>query len=237
MTRSVFYGFGAFVGSITGPTTCAWWADDPARLNWDPTQQVPTDLGKTPEAYRRGLIKVDEIQVDDHVSDGTGGRTQIGPMWPGGTMTGTCWVEATYWQNTLGGKPARNFYGLQGHIYELCTVIDWDLDPNGRRFNGYYAEIVAPQAGTTMAQVNVFNPGTSLVPQMQPAGTWWLDLVQQAMPIAPGFTEIGLGAGDSKKGALFIDANVADAMPLAWPKRPWYDGDWPVDQEDEDAAA
>jgi len=237
MARSVFYGFGAFVGTIKGPTTCAWWADDPARLNWDPAQQVTVDLSKTPEAYRRGLIKLDEIQVDDNPAYDPQGRTQIGPMWPGGTMTGACWVQATYWQNTLGGKPARNFHGLQGHTYEMCIAIDWDTNPAGQRFNGYYAEIVGTQAGTTLAQVKVWNPGTSMIPQMQPAGTWWVDLAQQAMPIEPGFTEIGIAPGDAKQGALFLAASVAGAMPLAAPKTPYYAGDWPADAHGEEAEA
>ena len=30
MARTVFFGFGAFVGAIKGPTQIEWWADDPA---------------------------------------------------------------------------------------------------------------------------------------------------------------------------------------------------------------
>lgn len=232
MTRSVFYGFGAFVGSITGPTTCAWWADDPARLGWDPSQLTTVDLSKTPEAYRQQLIRIDEIQVDDHGDYDGAGHTQIGPMWPGGTMSGGCWLEASYWQDTLGGKPDRQVPGWQGHLYELCIAIDWDADPEGRRFNGYHAEIVGSPTGS-LVQVKVWNPGTSLIPGMPPAGTWWIDLARHTLPIETGFTEIGSGASDPKAGALFIDAEVADAMPLAWPKLPVGWGSRPEDREDD----
>src|SRR6478609_2850902 len=95
MTRSVFYGFPAFVGSITGPTTCSFWTDDPAQIGWN-SPQVTVDLSKNPEAVRRGAITEAQVQADDHALLGTGGMTRIGPMFPGGAMIGAVYLEQAF---------------------------------------------------------------------------------------------------------------------------------------------
>jgi hypothetical protein len=209
MTRSVFYGFGAFVGSITGPTTCAWWPDDPNVLKWDATKLVPVDLGKSPEAVRQGLIKVSDIQCDDFTTDG--GLTKIGPRFPIGAANGACYLEESYWKGLPAGiRPTLKAGGMQCRDYELCSVLYWDGPLAGRRFHGFYVEISKPSG--TRALVALWNQGTSAVPGQQPHGTYWIDLASQAMAIEPGFTEVGVAAGVPQKGALFVDATVAHAI-------------------------
>lgn len=223
MARSVFYGFGATVGSITGPTSCGWWPDDPALLNWDPAKQIPVDLGKNPEAARRGLIRVDEIQADDFAGYAHGGFTEIGPMWPGGRMTGACYLESTYWNGLGAGKPDRIARGLQARAYELTTVLYWDGPLAGRRFVGFYAEIQQVQGPRALAAI--WAPGTSLVPGKAPHGVFWIDFPANVHAIEPDFTEIGVGPADPRAGALFLDASVASALAAPRSKSPiWYGG-------------
>src|SRR3569623_592670 len=109
MSRSVFYGFGAFVGSITGPTTCSFWPDDPAQIGWT-SPQVKVDLSQNPEAVRRGLIAEDAVQADDHASWGTGGLTKIGPMFPGGAMIGAVYLQDAYMRTSGLAPPGTRPY-------------------------------------------------------------------------------------------------------------------------------
>ena len=226
MARSVFYGFGAFVGSITGPTTCGWWDDDPAVLGWDPAKQYHVDLGKNPEAARRGLIRIDEIQADDYAGYSHGGLTQIGPMWPGGKLSGACYVESNHWNNYGARKPKRVAAGVQAHQYEFSTVLYWDGDLAGRRFIGLHAEIrQPPPKGSTRAVVAVWAPGTSQVPGKAPHGTFVIDFATDVHPIEPDFTEIGINAGDPQTGALFLSSNTFGAMSAPGSKTPrWLGG-------------
>jgi hypothetical protein len=222
MTRSVFFGFGAFVGSMSGPTTCAWWPDDPARLAWDPAKLIPVDLGKNPEAVRQGLIKVADIQCDDFTTDG--GLTKIGPRWPLGTTTGACWLEEAYWKALAPAiQPARIPNGVQCRPYELCSVLYWDGPLAGRRFIGFYGEIKSTSAANAM--VELWNPATSLVPGQPSHGTFWLNLSTQAMAIEPGFTEIGTASAAPQKGAVFVEATVANAIRPMGPKWPIWLGE------------
>lgn len=223
MTRSVFYGFGAFVGSITGPTTCGWWPDDPAVLNWDFAKQVTIDLGKNPEAARRGLIKISEIEADDYAGYSHGGMTQIGPMWPGGRMTGACFLESSYY-NGLPNKPPRLLPGMQGRPYELTSVLYWDGALAGRRFIGVHAEI--RQKKGQAALVAVWEAATSTVPGKRPFGLYWIDFPAHVHPIEPDLTEIGTGANDPTTGAAFIDAQVLSATQRPGPKIPLYLGNY-----------
>jgi hypothetical protein len=219
MSRSVFYGFGAFVGSLTGSAACGWWSDDPAKLAWDHAKLVPVDLGKNPEAHRRGLIKVSEIECDDFAGYAHGGLTKIGPMWPGGTMTGACYLESDYWSTlpkTI--QPTRIPHGFQGHAYELTTVLYWDGPLKGRRFHGFHVEIKSVQGASAL--VALWNQGTSRIAGQPPHGSFWIDLAAHAHPIEKDFTEVGVGAGDPKTGALFLDANVSGAIRPFGPKVP-----------------
>jgi hypothetical protein len=211
MTRSVFYGFGAFVGSLTGRTSCGFWPDDPDQLGWDPAKQIPVELGKNPEAARRGLIKVDEIQVDDYEGYNFGGLTQIGPMWPSGKMAGWVFLESNYWNGLGAGKPGRIPPGMTAHNYELTSVLYWDGPYAGRRFTGVHGEIRQTLKGGTSAMVSVWAHGTAQTKGKLPFGTFWVDFAKDVHPIEKDFTDVDLVAGAGAKGALFIDSTVLSA--------------------------
>lgn len=226
MTRSVFYCFGACVGSLTGRTSCSFWIDDPDQFGWNQAALIPVDLGKNPEAARKGLIPVTDIQADDYSGYGFGGLTQVGPMFPGGRMNGQIWLESTYW-GTLGTRqPSRQIPGLQGYPYELTSVLYWDGPYAGRRFNGIYGRVVQPpQANTTRALVALFERGSSQFPGKQPYGTFWIDFARDVLPIEPEYTQVGLASTDPKSGALFIDATVLNATQAPMTKTPkWLGG-------------
>jgi hypothetical protein len=217
-SRSVFYGFGAFVGQYTGLTTCGWWPQDPATLNppYDTTKLVPSDIGKNPQLVRTGGITASQIQADD--SPAYGGLTKIGPQFPGGSMTNGCWLESNYYNALPSGvKPSRDV-GLQCYEYELKSVLYWTGPLQSRKFYGFYASIQSEQG--TSAMVSVWNGGTGRVPGQQPAGTWWLDLAAVAHPIESGFTAIGTGIGNPKIGALFLDSVTVGQLHLERPKLP-----------------
>src|SRR4051812_28405019 len=95
--RSVFYGFGGWVGTITGATACQWWPDDPneATIQWDRAKLIEVDLDRNPAAFRTGRIGVEDIQVDDKASDG--GLTRLGPTWPTGSMINSVWLESRFY--------------------------------------------------------------------------------------------------------------------------------------------
>jgi hypothetical protein len=214
MTRTVFYGFGGFVGRLRGPTECDWWADDPASLGWAQNALISVDLAKTPSAVRAGKLGVNDIQVDDHRTEG--GLTTIGPRWPSGTAIGEVWLADTYF-NSLGNKPPRQCAsaGNDAYDYELTSILYWDGDLAGRRFRGYHARIV--RANGPLAFVEVWNGGTARGKQ-RPAGTWWLDLAAVAHPVDPIATEISLAG--QQEGALFLDTSTTSTMTISSVKRP-----------------
>lgn len=224
MTRSVFYCFGASVGSLTGRTTCGFWSDDPDQFGWDPTLLISVDLGKNPEAVRKGLISIGDLQVDDYAGYSFGGQTQIGPMWPGGRMNGQAWLEEKFWQGLPGNiKPPRAIPGLQGVPEELTSVLYWDGTYANRRFNGIYGNVL--QTSGSRALVALYERGSSQVPGKQPYGSFWLDFAKDVLPIEPGFTQIGLGASDPHSGVLFVDAAVLAVTQPPMTKTPrWYGG-------------
>lgn len=212
MTRSVFYGFPAFVGSISGPTTCSFWTDDPAQIGWN-SPQVTVDLSKNPEAARRGLISEADVQVDDHASLGTGGLTRIGPMFPGGTMIGAVYVEqklmATKGLAEPGPRP-----------YEWCTIQYYASEPaplTNRRFYGFHAQIQSITG--SIAVVSLWARGTSATPGQQPMGTWALDLAQYAHPTVATLAQIST-AGQA--GPLYLDARAGSGGVVQFdgPKTP-----------------
>jgi hypothetical protein len=225
MTRTVFYGFGATVGAITGPTSVGWWHDDPVTLNWAHGTLIPIDLGKNPQAHRSGKIKVHEIEADDYHGYTFGGLSRLGPMWPGGVMSGILWVESNYWAR-LGPKgiqPPRLLPHMQCHDYEMCTVLYWEGPLAHRRFQGLHAEIHSVQG--TNALTTIWQAGTSKIPGHNPLGTYWLDLAQVAHPIEHGFTTIGVGPNEPKSGALFLDLAQRRIIPFSCPKVPkWLGG-------------
>jgi len=221
MTRSVFYGVSAFVGSITGPTTCSFWPDDPAAAGWASTQ-FAVDLAKTPEAVRRGALALASVEVDDNTAYKTGGLTTIGPMFPGGATVGLCYVEESRCAGLGQYDPTKAHPG-SGQPYEWCTVVYYDdvgtsTTLAGRRFYGFHAEI--RKSWGSVAQVSVWARGTSASGK-GPMGTWALDLANDAHPIDTGFTQIGVAAGVPKAGALFLEWRAGGGViPMDAPKTP-----------------
>ena len=199
-TRITFYGFGAFVGSLTGPTQCAWWPDDPATLNWALSALIPTDLSMTPTWARTAKRSWSDIQVDDHRQDG--GRTTVGPRFPQGTMVGGIWLSETYWKSLGANQPARPT-SRDGHDYEFTTILYWDPALPGRRFHGVHAKL-GPSHGP-LTRVEFFDIGRSKVPGERTRGPFWLDLAQVAHPKDAGATEVD---ASNPEGALFLDSST-----------------------------
>ncbi len=217
MTRTVFYGFDAWVATITGQTTCTWWWQDPSQHGYSgPT--VACDLGKDPQAVRAGKITLANIQCDDNQGLGTNGQTRIGPIFPGGTMIGTCWLLSTFY-NGLRTKPARLPDGAQCYSYEFENLLDWCGTTSTARYQGTYASIIAQNGN--LGQCQVWQPGTSLIPGQGPMGTYWLDFTNDIDPFGGGYTMIGLGPSDPKSGALFIKFGGTVNFP---PKNPTFLG-------------
>jgi hypothetical protein len=214
MTRSVFYGFNAYIGSIKGATSCAWWPADPASHGYNPALLIDVDLARCPQGVRNGTIALALMQLDDFQGWGGNGQTRIGPMFPGGTMNGTCWLETGFY-NGLPNKPPRLPAGAQCHDYELCNLLDWKGTTTIARYQGCYAEILAVAGG--LAQTSVWLPGTSRIPGQPPIGTYWLDLGHGFDPIG-AYTKIGIGPNDPKSGALFVA--YGGVIPLSPPKHP-----------------
>ena len=213
-TRSIFYGFGAWVGRLDSRTACAFWADDPNNLGFDHGQLIEVDLARNPAAYLAGSISADQIEVDDAPSDG--GLTKLGPTWPTGSTINSIWLESKFYDH-LPHKPAFPQPFMSCQDYELTTIIEWSPDGKSiaRRFWGVHVEISAEQGG--LALCTCWTPGTSQ--RQKPAGSWWIDLTTQADPIASGLTAVGTGSAP-KRGALFLDANVFRGLALAGPKVP-----------------
>src|SRR5690242_3745576 len=93
-SRSVFYGFGGWVGQQQGLTLTAWWPNDPNTLNppFDAGKLITSDLAKNPQAVRNGQIQATAIDVDD--APGNGGGTKLGPTWPTGSQLNATWIES-----------------------------------------------------------------------------------------------------------------------------------------------
>lgn len=212
MSRSVFYGFGAFVGSITGPTACSFWTDDPAVIGFT-APQIPVDLAKNPEAVRRGVITEADVQADDHASVGTGGQTKLGPMFPGGAMIGAVYLQESYMTSKGLAPPGPR-------PYEWCTIQYYASEPaplTNRRFYGFHAQILSVTAGISM--VSLWARGMSSIPGQAPMGTWPIDLARWAPPLGPGITQI---SAPGQAGSLFLDAQAGGAglIQFDWPKMP-----------------
>jgi hypothetical protein len=217
-TRSVFYGFGAWVGRLDARTACAWWADDPNNLGFDHGQLIEVDLARNPAAYLSGAISLADIQVDDAPRDG--GLTKLGPTWPTGSTINGIWIEATFYQGLKNPPPfPQPFMNCEG--YELTTVLEWAPHGKGiqRRFWGAHCEIMQEQG--SLALCKVWMPGTSR--SQKPGGVWWVDLAAQADPASNGFTTVGTGAAP-KQGALFLDSTAMRSIALAGPKLPPWEG-------------
>ncbi|MGN6109906.1 MAG: hypothetical protein ACTHU0_32665 [Kofleriaceae bacterium] len=160
--------------------------------------------------------------MDDRAGDG--GNTRIGPTWPTGSTINTVYLEATFWEKLPPtSRPSRTPKGGDCHDYELTTVLYWSGPLAPRRFWGFYAEITAVKG--TMALVTIWPAGRSQVKGQTPEGSYWIDL-DLAHPIEPGFTEIGVGPNDPKRGALFLDTGTVGNLHLTMGKHPWWLGSY-----------
>ena len=217
MSRSIFYGFGGWVGATYGQTQCGWWPEDPASqtIAFSAGKLIKSDLAKNPQAVRSGAIQIAAIEVDD--SPAHGGLTKIGPTFPTGSMINSVWIESNHY-NALKDKPARPPSYMQCRDYELTSVLYWTDAMKGRRFYGFYAEITSEQSQNALC--SLWPAGKSLIPGQAPAGSWWINLQTSAHPIEPGFTEVGLGPNATKKGALFLDAPSIGNLQMGPPKQP-----------------
>lgn len=212
MSRTTFYGFGAFVGSITGLSNCAWWDDDPVTIyKFDQKVLVPVDLSRNVSAALAGTIPWSAVQSDDHRQDG--GLNTVGPLFPTGAMIGACWLSETYYQ-TLTYKPPRQPQSApnDAYDYELTAHVYWGGELGDRRFQGFHADALA--ANGALTQLAIWNGGTGKTGQ-PPAGVWWLDLAKVALPPGAG-TTVAVGA----PGALFLDSATKQMLSLRDPKRP-----------------
>lgn len=200
MTKTVFHAFSAFVGSVTGRTTCSFWTDDPASsaINWDPSKMVSVDLSKTPSAARAKQITWADVQVDDYPM--SGGLTTIGPLFPGGQTIGAVWLSETYMKKiglATTRKPAH------AHDHELRSIV-YDGDPKygDRRFQGFHAKVVgapATAAGQQLTRLQIWNAGAGKAGGH--SGTWWLDLDDIA-----DVAESDVGAKGAPEGSLYLDS-------------------------------
>lgn len=222
MARTVFFGFGAFVGAIKGPTQIEWWADDPAMSGFAATALIPVDLARNPSAARAGTIAVGAIEVDDHRVDG--GLTTVGPRFPLGATVGALWLSQSYYVSLGGRQPPRHPAAAAGDAYdhELTAVQCWG-ELGDRKFLGFHAKIVSTNGG--LALVEIWHGGTGKRGG-PPAGRWWLDLAAVALPFDaadPAATQIALRG--PAEGALFLDATTTGQIHLLGPKRPPSSGD------------
>jgi hypothetical protein len=211
MSKVTFYGLPAWVGAIYSPTVCEWWDRDPNQLSWDRAQLHRLDLAKTPSAALAGRIAVSDVEVDDHVQNG--GRTTLGPLWPGGEPIGACWVSESYLASH-GLTPPGARPGPGGHGHEFTVVQYFDGEQGNRRFHGFQANLLQQQNNLSLVQI--WHPGTGASPA-HPAGTWWLDLGADADP-----TTAPLSA--NQPAPLFLDARSASNLAMAGPKIPPFQG-------------
>jgi hypothetical protein len=205
MSKVTFYGLPAWVGAIHGPTVCEWWDSDPDPLKWDRSLLRRIDLANTPSAALAGQIPVSQVEVDDHAT--RGGRTTIGPRWPGGTMIGALWVSESYL--------AANRLTAPGHEFQLVQYFDGEQQ--NRRFYGFQASVLQTQ--NQLSLVQLWHPGTG-AGTAPPAGTWWLDLSASADPNTPP-------PSAGQPAPLYLDARAASQLVTTDPKIPTYVGTFP----------
>jgi hypothetical protein len=202
MSKVTFYGLPAWIGAIHSPTVCEWWDRDPTQLNWDRSLLHKLDLAKTPSAALANQVPVSQVEVDDHF--GRGGRTTIGPLWPGGTTIGACWVSESYLAK----------HGMAPPSHEFQVVQYFDGEHQNRRFYGFQANVLQQQNHLSLVQL--WHPGTG-AGGAAPAGTWWLDLGADADPNTPPPTP-------NQPAALYLDTRAASRLVTFDPKLPPYSG-------------
>jgi hypothetical protein len=207
--KSIFYACGAWVGRIDSETRCAFWSVHPAEINFDPILLVPVDLGRTPEAAREGRIDWDQIQVDD-LRDKTdeSGVTTLGPWFPDGSMTGAVYLEKSFRERLRAEiRPVFPPPGYPARDYEFMSVVYKHSTGNpraGMRYHGFHAKILKEGPGTS-AFLAIHQPGRSKANDPPLERTLDLASLDCDPPVGDGgLTEIALGRGKRKEGALFV---------------------------------
>ena len=202
MTKIVFHAFSAYVGSITGPTSCGFWTDDPASggIAWSSGRLLPVDLSKTPSAARARQIAWTDVQVDDFTMNG--GLTTIGPRFPGGQVIGAVWLAEDYMKK-LGLDESHKPGHAHGHELR-CVVYDSDPTYKNRRFQGFHAKVVGPPAsagGQSVTRVQIWNAGAGRGGGH--SGHWWLDLDDIS-----DTSESQVGSKGATEGSLYLDSDM-----------------------------
>jgi len=217
--KSIFYACSAWVGRIDSETRCRFWSTHPAEINFDPVLQVPIDLARSPSSAREGRIEWDEIQLDDlRDANVDSGVTTVGPWFPDGKTSGAVYLAKPYWERLRSDiRPAFPPPGYPARDYEFMTVVYRHASGNaraGRRYHGYHAKILQEGPGTN-AFVSIYQPGRSKASDAPLDRT--LDLASldvDAHVDDSGLTEIAIGKGKRKEGALYIHLPRARTIGL-----------------------
>jgi hypothetical protein len=206
-TQHIFHAFSAFVGQLTGRTTCLFWPGDPSekQIDWDLDKAFAVDLSKTPSAARAKKIKWEDVEVDDHSING--GLTTIGPLFPGGTLIGGVWLHDQYMKKiglATSSKPQH------AHDHELrCVVYNGDKKFGDRRFQGFHARVVGAPAKAGSQQVRrlqVWDAGHAKA--KGEAAMWWVD-----MEDASDTNESTVGSKSAPlEGSLYLDVAKKGAL-------------------------
>ena len=220
--RIVFQGVSAFVGRVDGEYRCGFWVHHPHEVNYDPVLLLPVNLGRTPSRAAAGAIDWDQVVVDDHVST-TGGRTSIGPTWPGSPTVGAAYLSEAYISRLRADlRPPAVPPGFEdeAYPYEFKTCVYSNSGRTTKRYYGFHGEIIS-EVGN-VAQVALYNAGSSRISQPRGVFPIVLDKLDEvdANVDQGGMTVIGAGAGKPKSGAIFLSAAQRQVVPLDFPKIP-----------------
>ncbi len=223
--KSIFCACSAWVGRIDSETRCRFWSTHPAEINYDPALLTPVDLSRTPQCAREGRIDWDEIQVDDlGEKNDENGVTTIGPWFPDGRTSGGVYLAKSYRARLREQiRPEFPPPGFPARDYEFMTVVYKHGTGNaraGNRYHGYHAKILKEGPGNT-AYLAIYQPGRSKA--NDPPLDRTLDLGSldcDAHTEEGGLTEIAVGKGKRKEGALFIKLPRAKGIGLFGVKLP-----------------
>lgn len=207
-TVTKFFGFGAFVGAVRGLRLVDWWPEDPAKLGWDGSKLISTDLSRSPLGVVDRRISIAQVDVDDHLTNQ--GLTRIGPRYPQGEMVGAIWLSETFYNGIPAAKrPPRDQNG-DGNVYELTSLLYWDGDRPGRRFFGFRGKITGVDG--TSIKLDVWHGGRGRV-----TGEVGKPVQIDSADVDPTHSTITKPGDD---GAIYIEDKKARELQLMSPKKP-----------------